>query len=82
MEKMYAESDILACKSEISKIALPEESIKDLTLKHVEADRSLLTMSLRIVEEDYYPWLLSIKKNKILRKAIESRMKELLPKQK
>ena len=70
MEKMYAESDIQACKSESAQVFVAEETIKDLVLKHVEADRSLLTMSLRSVEEDYYPWLLNLKKNKILRKVI------------
>ena len=75
MEKMYAETDILAFTQEDGQVSVPEETLKDLSLKNVEADKSLLTMSLKHVEEDYYPWLLNLKKNKILRKVIESRMK-------
>lgn len=72
MEKMYAESDILAFKAEAVAVSSTlEDTVKDLTLKHVQADKSLLQLSLRNVEDDYYQWLLSLKKNKIVRKAIE-----------
>lgn len=72
MEKMYAESDILAFKAEaVATSSTLEDTVKDLTLKHVQADKSLLQLSLRNVEDDYYQWLLSLKKNKIVRKAIE-----------
>lgn len=72
MEKMYAESDILAFKAEAVAVSSTlEDTVKDLTLKHVQADKSLLQLSLRNVEDDYYQWLLSLKKNKIVRKTIE-----------
>jgi hypothetical protein len=46
-----------------------------MTLKNVDFDKSLLTLSLKNVEEDYHPWLLNIKKNKNMRKIMELRMK-------
>lgn len=52
-----------------------ESDSKDMSLKTVDYDKNLLTLSLKSVEEDYYPWCLSIKKNKNLRKIMELRMK-------
>lgn len=52
-----------------------EDNIKDMSLKTVDLDKNLLTLSLKNVEEDYYPWSLGIKKNKNLRKIMELRMK-------
>lgn len=46
-----------------------------MSLKAVEFDKSLLGLSLKNVEEDYYPWMLNIKKNKTMRKVLELRMK-------
>lgn len=46
-----------------------------MSLKTIEFDENLLTVSLKNVEEDYYTWLLIIKKNKGMRKIMELRMK-------
>ena len=70
---MYPEKDIQTFKSETS-AHCPEEP-KDLGFKTVEADMSLLGISLRNAEEGYYPWLISVKKNTELRSVIETRMK-------
>ena len=70
MEKMHPETDIQAFKTEAN-TGVGGEEPKDLNIKQVENDRSLLTLSLRGVEEEYYPWLLNLKKNKILRRTIE-----------
>lgn len=77
MEKMYAETDIQHFKKEAT-LAIEDENdkdIKDMSLKAIEIDKSLLSFSLKNVEEDYHAWLLLIKKNKALRKIMELRMK-------
>lgn len=48
----------------------------------MESDLSLLNLSLRNVEEEYYPWLISVKKNKNLRKMLELKLKIALTTQK
>lgn len=48
-----------------------------MSLKAIEFDKSLLTLTLKNVEEDYNSWFLAIKKNKIMRKVMELRMKQL-----
>jgi hypothetical protein len=50
-----------------------------MSLKAIELDKNLLTLTLKNVEEDYNSWFLSIKKNKTVRKFVELRMKELNP---
>ena len=50
-----------------------------MSLKAIEVDKNLLTLSLKQVEEDYNTWLLGIKKSKVIRKIMELRMKELNP---
>jgi hypothetical protein len=50
-----------------------------MSLKAIELDKNLLTLTLKNVEEDYNSWFLSIKKNKTVRKFMELRMKELNP---
>ena len=39
-----------------------------MSLKAIELDKNLLTLTLKNVEEDYNSWFLSIKKNKTVRK--------------
>ena len=50
MEKMHPETDIQAFKTEAN-TGVGGEEPKDLNIKQVENDRSLLTLSLRGVEE-------------------------------
>jgi len=56
-----------------------EDKDKDMHLRNVEFDKSLLALSLKNVEEDYHAWLLGVKKNKGLRVIMQLRMKDLNP---
>lgn len=77
MEKLYPENDILEFKKAADSSEDTEKD-RNLELKTIDSDKSLLNLSLRNIEEEYYPWLLSIKNNKTMRKVLEIRMKVLM----
>ena len=70
-------NDIVESKKAAVSSEDTEKSI-NLELKTVESEKSLLTVSLRNIESECYPWLLSIKNNKKMRKALKIRMKILM----